>query len=124
MIKHSFLRVYEVAEILGRSKSYAYKIIQKLNAELKEQGFITIAGRVNKQYFLGKDLLRCGKRKGGELMAVYKEMKTNTWRVVYHRLDRREEANAKTRICYQAGRTCLGARITEQGHGGFGYDLR
>mgnify|MGYP006907181256 FL=1 len=57
-------------------------------------------------------------------MAVYKETKTNTWRVVYHRLDRREEANAKTRICYQAGRTCLGARTTEQGHGGFGYDLR
>ena len=54
MIKHSFLRVDEVAEILGISKSYAYKIVQKLNAELKEQGFITIAGRVNKQYFLEK----------------------------------------------------------------------
>ncbi|MBQ8496377.1 MAG: DNA-binding protein [Clostridia bacterium] len=54
MIKHSFLRVNEVAEILGISKSYAYKIVQKLNAELKEQGFITIAGRVNKQYFLEK----------------------------------------------------------------------
>ena len=54
MIKHSFLRVDEVAEILGISKSYAYKIVKKLNAELKEQGFITIAGRVNKQYFLEK----------------------------------------------------------------------
>ena len=54
MMKHSFLRVDEVAEILGISKSYAYKIVQKLNAELKEQGFITIAGRVNKQYFLEK----------------------------------------------------------------------
>ena len=30
----------------------AYKIVQKLNAELKEQGFLTISGRVNKQYFM------------------------------------------------------------------------
>ena len=46
------MRVEEVAKELGVSKSYAYKIVQKLNAELKEQGFLTISGRVNKQYFL------------------------------------------------------------------------
>jgi len=63
MIKHSFLRVDEVAEILGISKSYAYKIVQKLNAELKEQGFITIAGRVNKQYFLEKTCYGAAKKK-------------------------------------------------------------
>lgn len=63
MIKHSFLRVNEVAEILGISKSYAYKIVQKLNAELKEQGFITIAGRVNKQYFLEKTCYGAAKEK-------------------------------------------------------------
>ena len=54
MWKHSFLRVDDVAEILCISKSHAYKIVQKLNAEMKKQGFITIAGRVNKQYFLEK----------------------------------------------------------------------
>ena len=48
----SFLRVDEVAQELGISKSYAYKIVQKLNAELKEKGFMTISGRVNKQYFM------------------------------------------------------------------------
>ena len=48
----SFMRVDEVAQELGVSKSYAYKIVQKLNAELKEKGFITISGRVNKQYFM------------------------------------------------------------------------
>ncbi len=53
----------EVAEILGISKSYAYKIVQKLNAELKEQGFITIAGRVNKQYFLEKTCYGVAKEK-------------------------------------------------------------
>ena len=47
----SFMRVEEVAQELGVSKSYAYKIVQKLNEELKAQGFITIAGRVNRQYF-------------------------------------------------------------------------
>lgn len=47
----SFMRVDEVAKELGISKSYAYKIVQKLNAELKEKGFMTISGRVNKQYF-------------------------------------------------------------------------
>ncbi|MDD6673077.1 MAG: DNA-binding protein [Acutalibacteraceae bacterium] len=48
----SFMRVDEVAQELGISKSYAYKIVQKLNAELKEKGFMTISGRVNKQYFI------------------------------------------------------------------------
>lgn len=52
MASTTFLRVEEVAEKLGVSKSYAYKIVQKLNAELKSQGFLTILGRVNKQYFL------------------------------------------------------------------------
>lgn len=48
----SFMKVDEVAQELGVSKSYAYKIVQKLNAELKEKGFMTISGRVNKQYFM------------------------------------------------------------------------
>lgn len=46
------MRVDEVAQELGISKSYAYKIVQKLNVELKEKGFMTISGRVNKQYFM------------------------------------------------------------------------
>lgn len=46
----SFMRVEEVAQELGVSKSYAYKIVQKLNEELKSKGFLTISGRVNKQY--------------------------------------------------------------------------
>ena len=48
----SCMRVDEVAQELGISKSYAYKIVQKLNAELKEKGFMTFSGRVNKQYFM------------------------------------------------------------------------
>lgn len=48
----SFMKVDEVAQELGISKSYAYKIVQKLNAELVEKGYMVISGRVNKQYFL------------------------------------------------------------------------
>ena len=41
----SFMRVEEVAQELGVSKSYAYKIVQKLNEELKAQGYLTVAGK-------------------------------------------------------------------------------
>ena len=54
MASNTFMKVDEVAEMLGISKSYDYKIVEKLNAELKEKGFLTIAGRVNKQYFMEK----------------------------------------------------------------------
>ena len=50
-MENKFLRVEEVAAELGVSASYAYKVIRMLNDELKEKGFITIAGRVNRQYF-------------------------------------------------------------------------
>ena len=36
------------------SKSYAYKIVQKLNAELKNKGYLTVSGRVNRKFFLEK----------------------------------------------------------------------
>lgn len=52
MENKSFMKVEEVAQELGISKSYAYKIVQKLNAELESKGYLTISGRVNKQYFM------------------------------------------------------------------------
>jgi len=48
---NTFIRVDEVAEELGVSKPCAYKLVQKLNGELKQKNFITIAGRISKQYF-------------------------------------------------------------------------
>ncbi len=50
-MENKFIRADEVAEELGISKPYAYKLIRRLNEELKEKGFITIAGRINRQYF-------------------------------------------------------------------------
>ncbi|MBD5110983.1 MAG: helix-turn-helix domain-containing protein [Ruminococcaceae bacterium] len=51
-MNNTFIKVEEVAEILGISKSYAYKIVRQLNNELKEKGFLTISGRVTKTYFM------------------------------------------------------------------------
>ena len=46
-----FMRVDEVASVLGVSESYAYKIMKQLNNELAEQGKIVVSGRVNRKYF-------------------------------------------------------------------------
>ena len=51
MASNSFMRVEDVASELGVSTSYAYKVIRRLNDELKEKGFVIIAGRINRQYF-------------------------------------------------------------------------
>ncbi len=53
-MSNTFMRVDEVAAEMGISKSYAYKIVQRLNTELKGMGYLTVAGRVNKQYFMEK----------------------------------------------------------------------
>ena len=48
---NQFMRADEVAKELEISKSYAYRLIQQLNAELQAKGYLTIAGRVNRDYF-------------------------------------------------------------------------
>ncbi|ADU27229.1 transcriptional regulator [Ethanoligenens harbinense] len=48
------MTVGEVAEELGVSKSYAYKIVHQLNDELKRMGYLTVSGRVSRQYFVEK----------------------------------------------------------------------
>ena len=39
---------------LDVSKSYAYKIVKQLNEELQKLGYLTVAGRVNTNYFRKK----------------------------------------------------------------------
>ena len=50
-MNNKFICAEEVAQELSVSKPYAYKLIKRLNDELKEKGFFTISGRVNRQYF-------------------------------------------------------------------------
>ena len=54
MASSTFMRVDDVAKELGVSKSYAYKLIRKLNGELKSMGYLTVTGRISKKYFLEK----------------------------------------------------------------------
>lgn len=41
----------EVARALGISDGKAYEILRELNRQLKEQGYIVVAGRVPLRYF-------------------------------------------------------------------------
>ena len=45
------MRVNEVAEELGVSVPYAYKLIREMNEELRKTGCITIAGRIDRKFF-------------------------------------------------------------------------
>ena len=61
-----YMTADDVAKALKISKSFAYKVIRKMNTELQEQGFFTMAGKVNKQFFLDKtcyDAAKVKKRK-------------------------------------------------------------
>jgi hypothetical protein len=51
MNKNLFIRVDEIVSELQISKPYAYKLMREMNVELQKKGFITIAGRVSRQYY-------------------------------------------------------------------------
>jgi CTP-dependent riboflavin kinase len=46
-----YITAAEMAEMLGISKPYAYKLIKQMNEELDAKGFITISGKVATKYF-------------------------------------------------------------------------
>lgn len=47
-----FLDSKEVARLLDVSQQQAYKIIREMNKALEDKGFLTLRGRINKQYFM------------------------------------------------------------------------
>lgn len=51
MEQNIFISVQEVADMLGISKSKAYRIVRELNEELEAKGFITVAGKVSRKFF-------------------------------------------------------------------------
>ena len=46
-----FINASEIQQTMGVSRSYAYKLIKKLNAELESRGFLTIDGKTSRCYF-------------------------------------------------------------------------
>ena len=49
--KKIYYNAEDVAQMLGVSVGHSYKIIKRLNDELKENGFLTVAGKVPIRYF-------------------------------------------------------------------------
>lgn len=47
MSENAYVRVKDVAKEMDISEGMAYKIIRKLNEELKEQGYVTVRGRLS-----------------------------------------------------------------------------
>ena len=52
----AFLTAPEAAQLLHISTSHAYKVIHRLNQELNAQGFLTIAGRISRDYLLQRTI--------------------------------------------------------------------
>ena len=48
------MTVDEVAQELNVSKSYAYKVVRELNAEMQKLSYLTVTGRVNTSFFRKK----------------------------------------------------------------------
>lgn len=65
MENKNFLDVNDVANYMGISIPTAYKVIKKMNNELDGLGYITVAGRISKQFFETK-VFGCSTWKGGE----------------------------------------------------------
>ena len=51
MNKNLFIRVDDMVSELQISKPYAYKLMREMNEELRKKGFMTISGRVSRQFF-------------------------------------------------------------------------
>ncbi len=51
MNEKNFLTATDVANFMEVSVPMAYKIIKRLNDELKSKGFITISGKISRIYF-------------------------------------------------------------------------
>ena len=54
MTDNKLLSVDEIAKTIGISRSYAYRVIRKLNNELQESGHYVVPGKVNKAFLIEK----------------------------------------------------------------------
>ena len=92
MANQIFMRVNEVAEELGVSVPYAYKLIRQMNEELAKTGCITISGRIEK---------------GGVIMAAFKNKDNGTWYVQFRYTDWKGERQQKLKRGFATKREAL-----------------
>ncbi|NLL92288.1 MAG: DNA-binding protein [Ruminococcaceae bacterium] len=61
------LNAKDVMELTGLPESSSYKLISQLNSELKDQGYITLRAKINKNYLLERlGLIRWQEHKNTE----------------------------------------------------------
>ena len=53
-MRKQYLTAQEVAEVVGVSTGKAYSMIREMNAELKEEGYLTVSGKVPTAFFQKK----------------------------------------------------------------------
>jgi hypothetical protein len=46
-----FVRADDIAKDLDVSTPFAYRLIREMNAELRAKGYMTVAGRVSRQFY-------------------------------------------------------------------------
>lgn len=80
-----YITADEVAELLGVSRGYAYKVIRGLNDELKAKGFRVISGKVPRKYFQEKFYGMVVQKKGDDDMPATRDGKL--WRSQFYYKD-------------------------------------
>ena len=65
MEKRLFVTAAEVANDFEISRTKAYNMIRQMNEELEQRGYLTVAGRVSRKYYLeriygGEEAIRQG----------------------------------------------------------------
>lgn len=70
MANSMFINAAAVAENLGISRQFAYKLIREMNQELAAKGYMTIAGRVSRKYYKEKFY---GMTEGVSRVGAYKD---------------------------------------------------
>ena len=58
--KKEWLTAQEVADDFGVSRAKAYRMIKQLNEELESKGYMTVAGRVSRRYYIERTYTSLG----------------------------------------------------------------
>lgn len=113
-VQKRFLTATDVAEILDVSRSTAYRIIKRLNAELNKAGKITVPGKISAKYFTRTHTCNLLRKPypammffqiGGEIIANLQRRKDRVMvlQICLYGLDRPEKAEKENGIPFAKG---------------------